>query len=124
MKADYQGFGVRLLDEDDLLEVARDHRRRIVEGLQAGRTLTGQPLGQYKAGPRKGQPITLRSEGSGGGALQRGIRASRSQDGAQVESEASYSGHVFERFPEVMQIDADATTDALEQAFDAKQEKR
>lgn len=119
MKSTHRRFDVQLLDEDDLLAVARDHEQRIVDGMKAGRTITGEAIGQYKAGPRKGRPITLRDTGR----LQAGIKARRAIGGARVDSEATYSRHVFERFPEVMQIDPDSTTDALERAFDAKQVK-
>lgn len=121
MKSSHKPFAVKLLDPDDFVAVAKDHERRILAGLQAGRTIAGGSLGTYKSGPRKGRPITLQGAT---GALHDGIKASRAANGARVDSEAPHSRHVFERFAEVMQIDAEGTAELLERRFVDKQEKK
>lgn len=118
MKADRPRFDVRLLDADDLVEIAEAHRDRIVAAAAKGKSIDGQALGTYKAGPDAGRPITLKRTGN----LLGGMKATRGQDAAHLDADVPYARHVFERF-DVMQIDEAATTRAVERRFEQKQRK-
>lgn len=110
-------FGIRLLDDDDLAAVADEQRAAIVGAAAGGRAVDGRALGTYKRGPQRGGAITLRQTG----ALLDGLRVSRERGAAHLDApDVRYAEHVLGRF-DVLQIDEEQTTAALERRFDDKQ---
>lgn len=117
MQARFEPFGVELPDDDDVARIAAEHLARTRERATSGRSVAGDAFGTYKAGPRKGAPITLRQTGD----LLDGLTVTREPHRAHLTPTARHAPFVLERFPLLLQIDPDQAAAAFAEAFDRKQ---